>query len=188
MILHGFTPQLSLLLSNSIFTLTTLSQTNPGIVSGLFEPNRINRSEKSWKLGEVITGSELMSLKPATGVARDQIMSWPSSTVDFRNAQQIFSSRKTKSYLKRKLLGWKTKLGREVALGVRQIKGSKSREQGKVPDEELRKFSNSKIQRLRWEYHLPGKPLWPVRNNRKLFRTKLHSEWQRNNHILSPSL
>lgn len=154
MILHGFTPKLSLLLSNSIFALTTLSQTNPGIVLGFFEPNRINRSEKSWKLGEVITGSELMSLKPATGVARDQIMSWPSSTVDFRNAQQIFSSRKTKSYLKRKLLGWKTKLGREVALGVRQIKGSKSREQGKVPDEELRKFSNSKIQHLRWEYHL----------------------------------
>ena len=95
-----------------------------------------------------------MSIKPATGVSRDQIVSWPSSTVDFRNAQQIFPSRKTKSYLKRKLLGWKTKLGREVALGVRERKCSKNREQGKVPDEELRKFCNSKIQHLRWEYHL----------------------------------
>ena len=115
---------------------------------------RVNRSEKSWKLGKVITGFELMSIKPATGVSRDQIVSWPSSTVDFRNAQQIFPSRKTKSYLKRKLLGWKTKLGREVALGVRERKCSKNREQGKVPDEELRKFCNSKIQHLRWEYHL----------------------------------
>ena len=122
MILHGFTSKLSLLLSTSIFTATTLTQTNPGIVLGLFEPNRINRSAaaaaKSLQscptLCNPVDGSPPGS--PVPGVLQARTLEWVA--ISFSNAWKWKVKVKSLSRVRPSVTPWTAAFQAPLSMGL----------------------------------------------------------------------